>query len=155
MVDCMCVWLYSTLGCEQLSKATVLLGCMSTLHVYTPAIYSCTLLFCEDLNCKYNCICPLHNNSSYVVSVSVCGGRCFHSPSRYSVTKEDSGSQAQFSVALQWRHWSAHDLAMILAAAIQLPAPETAPHFTLAFQYFDQVQNTLRTPLSSSLSLSF
>ena len=27
MVDCLCVWLYCTLGIEQLSKATVLLGC--------------------------------------------------------------------------------------------------------------------------------
>ena len=27
MVDCLCVWLYCTLGVEQLSKATVLLGC--------------------------------------------------------------------------------------------------------------------------------
>ena len=29
MVDCVCVWLYSTLGCEQLSSATVMLGRMS------------------------------------------------------------------------------------------------------------------------------
>ena len=27
MVDCLCVWLYCTLGVEQLCKATVLLGC--------------------------------------------------------------------------------------------------------------------------------
>ena len=30
MVDCMCVWLYSTLGYEQLNNATVLLRCMYT-----------------------------------------------------------------------------------------------------------------------------
>ena len=27
MVDCMCVWLYCTLGFDQLAKATVLIGC--------------------------------------------------------------------------------------------------------------------------------
>ena len=30
MVDCVCVWLYCTLGYKQLSKATVLLGCTCT-----------------------------------------------------------------------------------------------------------------------------
>ena len=51
MVDCMCVWLYSTLGYEQLNKASVLLGCTSTLHMY---------IYYEDLN--LTSVCPLHNN---------------------------------------------------------------------------------------------
>lgn len=62
--------------------------------------------------------------------------------------EEGSGSEVQFSAALQWRRWTAHDLAMILAASLQLPATETAPHFTLAFQYFDQVNHYTCTQLS-------
>ena len=53
--------------------------------------------------------------------------------------EEASGPQAQFSASLQWHEWSAHELAMLLAVSLQLPASDTAPHFTLAFQYFDQV----------------
>ena len=33
MVDCLCVWLYCTLGFEQLSKATVLLECKRELRL--------------------------------------------------------------------------------------------------------------------------
>ena len=53
--------------------------------------------------------------------------------------EETSGHQAQFSAALQWHQWTAQDLALLLAVSLQLPVSDTAPHFTLAFNYFDQV----------------
>jgi spatacsin len=82
MVDCLCVWLYCTLGVEQLSKATVLLGLMGE--------------------------------------------------------HEEKEGKAYLSPAVQWHHWSPQDLALMLAVSLQLPVSHTAPHFTLAFLYFDQ-----------------
>lgn len=40
MVDCVCVWLYSTLGCEVLEKAATLLGSECSTHTLTPQLVS-------------------------------------------------------------------------------------------------------------------
>ena len=53
------------------------------------------------------------------------------------------GSEAQFSAGLQWHQWRAQDLALLLAVSLQLPASDTATHFTLAFNYFDHVRSSI------------
>ena len=55
--------------------------------------------------------------------------------------KEKEG-KAYLSPRVQWHHWSPQDLALMLAVSLQLPVSHTAPHFTLAFLYFDQVYTT-------------
>lgn len=57
------------------------------------------------------------------------------------MNEEEVVKDSQFSPALQWHQWSSHDLALVLAVSLQLPVIHTAPHFTLAFQYFDQVNS--------------
>ena len=53
--------------------------------------------------------------------------------------QEEEVGKAHLSPAVQWHHWSPQDLALVLAVSLQLPASETAPHYTLAFHYFDPV----------------
>ena len=40
MVDCMCVWLYCTLGFEHLTKATALLGSELSIEIDTETVHS-------------------------------------------------------------------------------------------------------------------